>query len=280
MNKHGILYVVATPIGHLDDITARALNVLQQADLIVAEDTRRSAQLLRYYAINTPMQPLHQHNEVARMGDIVKRIENGSGVALISDAGTPTISDPGYLLVRAVAEANLKVCPVPGACALVTALSAAGMPADKFNFYGFLPIKSKLRMQMLQDIAQSPVTSVVYEAPHRILDLLTNLAAVIGDRSIMIGREISKYFETFYRGNSGEVHQHLTKHTEEVCGEFVVCVSGNSEPKSKDSVELDKILQLLLEELPLHKAAKIAAKITGFPKNSIYQRGLALTHDK
>lgn len=277
MIEHETLYVVATPIGNLQDMTQRARDVLQQVDLIVAEDTRHSRQLLQHFAISTKMQALHQHNEQAKSEQIVARLRQGSSVALISDAGTPAISDPGYLLVRAVSTAGFSVRPVPGVSAVTTALSVAGLAADKFTFHGFLPTKTQQRLHALQALAELPETVVLYEAPHRIMALLAAIPTCFGEqRELMIGREMCKYFESFYRGTSEDIQAHLNAHPDEICGEFVVCIAGNPEPLTPMAREVDKILQLLLPELPINKAAKVVAKITGIPKNQVYERALTL----
>ena len=281
MIEQKTLYIVATPIGNLQDITLRAIEVLRHVDLIVAEDTRHSRQLLQQFAITTPLQALHQHNEQAKAEQILLELQRGRSIALISDAGTPTISDPGYRCVQAVTQAGLNVKPIPGVCAIIAALSVAGMPADKFIFHGFLSTRPQQRYQNLQLLAQATETIVLYEAPHRVLELLRTLPTIFGsEREVMIGRELSKYFESFYRGTSAEILAHFNAHSDEVCGEFVVCIAGNPTPMKALAIAADNVLKCLMTELPLNKAAKLAAEITGLARNQLYQRGLMLQNVK
>ena len=280
MTKKGALYVVATPVGNLQDITLRALDVLREVDWVAAEDTRHSRKLLNHFGIQAQYLSLHQHNEQAQAKHIVDYLSEGAKVALISDAGTPAISDPGYLLVRAVTDAGFDVLPIPGASSLVTALSVAGLPADKFVFHGFLPSKATQREAVLKSLVHEIHTLVFFEAPHRILALLTAIDTIFGaDRELMVGREMCKFFESYYRGSAAEIQQHLSDHSDEMCGEFVVCLSGASEKASDETVELDPLLNALLAELPLSKAVKLATKISGYKRNIVYERALNMRQD-
>src|SRR3989338_1384021 len=219
----GKLYVVATPIGNLADITVRAKQILQQVSLIAAEDTRHSQKLLQHLVINTPLISLHQHNEKQRIANVLKKIREGAEVALISDAGTPLISDPGQQLVAAVREAGLPVLTIPGPCALIAALSAAGLPADEFYFAGFLATKSGARQQQLQQLATMTCTLIFYEAPHRILDLVADMIKIFGaDRYAVVTRELTKLHETSYGASLEAINEWLQKNADQQKGEFVI----------------------------------------------------------
>ena len=276
MSKLNCLYIIATPIGNLGDVSYRALECLQQADVIAAEDTRHSRRLLDHYQISTPMLSLHAHNEAQRSAEIVARLESGETVALVSDAGTPLISDPGYRLVRAVREAGFRVSPLPGACALIAALSAGGLPTDRFLFVGFLPTKKQARLNLLADYLNSTATVVLYEAPHRILQLMQALIDLQqGKREIAIAREISKTFETFFLGTAEAAKQWIEADSNQQRGEFVVMIKGADE-FVPEQAEQEKILKLLMAEMPLKKAVKIAQSIIGGDRNALYEMGLRL----
>jgi len=271
------LYVVATPIGNLADITHRAIEVLQSVALIAAEDTRHSARLMSHFNIRTPMISVHDHNERQRVATIVSKLSQGESVALISDAGTPLISDPGFILVRAVREAGFKVVPVPGCSALITAISAAGMPSNNFIFEGFLPAKRTGRKQQLENIANDTRTVIFYESTHRIIDSLEDMKTVLGaQRYVVIARELTKTFETIHGDELGALIEWMKADHNQQKGEFVVLVSG-AEPAEETgfSVETLRILDLLVDELPLKQAAALTAKITGDKKNALYQEALA-----
>ena len=273
----GSLYVVATPIGNLDDISARALNILRSVALIAAEDTRHSARLMQHFGISTPLAACHEHNERDQGGRFLARLQAGEDVALISDAGTPLISDPGYHLVRQARAAGIKVVPVPGACALIAALSAAGLPSDRFIFEGFLPAKAVGRRARLESIKEEPRTLIFYEAPHRILECLQDMEAVFGgERQALLAREITKTFETLKGLPLAELRAFVESDTNQQRGECVVLVAGWTAPESEDAVssEAMRILDLLLEEMPLKRAAALAAQITGERKNVLYQVAL------
>ena len=273
----GTLYVVATPIGNLDDISARALRILREVALIAAEDTRHSIRLLQHFGIATPLAACHEHNERDEGGRFLTRLLAGEDVALISDAGTPLISDPGYHLVRQVRAAGIRVVPVPGACALIAALSAAGLPSDRFSFEGFLPAKTVGRQTRLQQVAEDSRTLIFYEAPHRILECLADMREVFGaDRPAVLGRELTKTFETLKGLPLGELHDWVAADSNQQRGECVVLVAGWTAPESEDAVggEAMRILDLLLKEMPLKRAAALAAEITGVRKNLLYQAAL------
>lgn len=281
VNASGMLYVVATPIGNLDDLSERARQVLAKADLVAAEDTRHSGRLLQHLGLSKPMLALHDHNERGRVSRVLEALSNGQIVALVSDAGTPLISDPGYIVVREARGAGFKVSPVPGACALVAALSAAGLPTDQFLFAGFLPAKRVGRRSALEGFRSQPATLVFYESPHRITDLMEDVVEVFGsDRECVLGRELTKAFETFYAGAAADVLTNLQEDPHGSRGEFVVMIRGSSDaPGAEASVDADRLLALLVEELPVKKAARIVAEVSGLGKNELYQRALALKSD-
>nr|WP_256667687.1 16S rRNA (cytidine(1402)-2'-O)-methyltransferase [Pseudomonas sp. R-28-1W-6] len=276
------MYVVATPIGNLDDISARALRILREVALIAAEDTRHSIRLLQHFGIATPLAACHEHNERDEGGRFLTRLQAGEDVALISDAGTPLISDPGYHLVRQVRAAGIRVVPVPGACALIAALSAAGLPSDRFSFEGFLPAKTVGRQARLQQVAQDPRTLIFYEAPHRILECLADMREVFGaDRPAVLGRELTKTFETLKGLPLGELHDWVAADSNQQRGECVVLVAGWQAPEGDEAIsgEALRVLDLLLGEMPLKRAAALAAEITGVRKNLLYQVALERQKD-
>lgn len=277
----GVLYIVATPIGNLEDITVRAEKVLASVDFVAAEDTRHSGRLLQALTINKPMVALHDHNERDRAESVLDRIVAGENAALVSDAGTPLISDPGYVLVRRARERGLRVIPVPGACALVAALSVAGLPTDRFIFVGFLPAKRSGRQAVLDGLKSETATLVFYESPHRIIDMVDDVANVLGaEREMAVMRELTKTFETFYGGGARDVHQQLVGDANATKGEFVVMVRGAEVvPEQLPGVDVDKMLQLLCGELPVKKAARIGAELTGMSRNELYQRALELKQE-
>jgi len=273
----GTLYVVATPIGNLDDISARALKVLADVALIAAEDTRHSVRLLQHFGIETPLAACHEHNERDEGGRFITKLLAGEDVALVSDAGTPLISDPGYHLVRQARAAGVQVVPVPGACALIAALSAAGLPSDRFIFEGFLPAKAAARRARLEQVKEEPRTLIFYEAPHRILECLEDMEAVFGgERPALLGRELTKTFETLKGLPLAELRAFVAGDSNQQRGECVVLVGGWTAPQGEEAIstEAQRVLDLLLAELPLKKAAALAAQITGVRKNLLYQVAL------
>jgi 16S rRNA (cytidine1402-2'-O)-methyltransferase len=278
----GSLYVVATPIGNLDDISARALTILRNVALIAAEDTRHSARLMQHFGIGTPLAACHEHNERDQGGRFLARLLAGDDVALISDAGTPLISDPGYHLVRQARAAGVAVVPVPGACALIAALSAAGLPSDRFIFEGFLPAKAAGRRARLEQVKEEPRTLIFYEAPHRILECLQDMQSVFGDeRPALLARELTKTFETLKGMPLAELAAWVASDSNQQRGECVVLVAGWQAPEGEEAVSAEamRVLNLLLAEMPLKRAAALAAEITGVRKNLLYQVALEQQKD-
>lgn len=270
------LFVVATPIGNLNDMSPRAVDVLQSVDLIAAEDTRHSSRLMAHFNIKTPMISVHDHNERQRQQTIIDKLAAGESVALISDAGTPLISDPGFIVVRAVREAGFKVVPVPGCSAVIAAMCAAGVPTDRFIFEGFLPAKKSNRQQFLDQFVDEPRTVVFYESTHRIVESLRDMQQVLGaDRYVVIARELTKTFETIHGAALQELIAFVEADPNQQKGEFVVLVQGVQAQVSEDiDAAALKTLDVLLEELPVKQAAALAAKITGHKKNKLYQAAL------
>ncbi len=278
----GTLYVVATPIGNLDDISARALKVLRSVALIAAEDTRHSIRLLQHFGIAVPLAACHEHNERDEGGRFLARLQAGDDVALISDAGTPLISDPGYHLVRQVRAAGIAVVPVPGPCALIAALSAAGLPSDRFIFEGFLPAKAAGRRARLELLKEEPRTLIFYEAPHRILECLEDLEVVFGgERMAVLARELTKTFETLKGLPLEALRAWVAADSNQQRGECVVLVAGWQAPEGDEALSAEslRVLDLLLKEMPLKRAAALAAEITGVRKNLLYQAALERQKD-
>ena len=278
-NVHGVLYVVATPIGNLRDISERALEILREVDGILAEDTRHSARLLTSHDIDKRLTSLHAHNEQSRAQKVIERLLSGESLALISDAGTPSISDPGNYLVKAVLAQGIKVVPLPGACALVCALSASGIPAGRFVFEGFLPPGAGLRRTRLRALSSEPRTVVFYEAPHRIKVLLQDLVEIFGaERGVTVARELTKTFETITTGTLLRLAQVVGEDEYQQKGEMVVVVAGASQVV-EDEDELERVLQTLLEELSVKQAVSIAVKLTSQKRNKVYRLARSLHAD-
>ena len=276
-NTLGTLYIVATPIGNMQDITFRAIEVLKTVDCIVAEDTRHSHALLQNYGIQTPTSALHEHNEKDRAEALLKKLEAGESIALISDAGTPLISDPGYHLVKIVREFGARVVPIPGACAAIAALSAAGLPTDRFIFEGFLPAKSAARKHRFEQVKQESRTLVFYEAPHRIQEFLQDALDVFGNaRTAVIARELTKLFETITSGTLDELAQFVQQDKNQQKGEMVVLIDGLREVSADLHNECDRLLGILLESLSLKQSVELVTKITGLKKNTVYNAALKL----
>jgi 16S rRNA (cytidine1402-2'-O)-methyltransferase len=282
MSVAGILYIVATPIGNLKDITLRAVEVLQQADLIAAEDTRHSKKLLQAYNIDKPMLALHEHNERDQVGLLLARLQQGQHIALISDAGTPLISDPGYFLTQQVRQQGYQVMPVPGACAAIAALSAAGLPTDHFVFEGFLPAKASARQQRLDELQYEIRTIVFYESVHRIVDTLQDICQVWGQqRELVLARELTKTYETFIHGTISQVLTQVQADANQQRGEFVLITRGyEAQATAGLAPEHIDILKILLEDLPTKQAVHLAAKITKGKKNTLYEKALQLQSEK
>jgi len=274
MTASPCLYIVPTPIGNLSDITLRAIEVLKSVDCIAAEDTRHSGILLQHLDAKAPMIALHDHNEQQRASVLIEKIKQGQSVALISDAGTPLISDPGYHLVKLCRDAGVKVVPLPGPCAAITALSAAGLPTDRFVFEGFLPAKEKGKEDRLQALVEESRTMVFYESPRRVIDTLTTMLNVLGDRQIVTARELTKTFETIHALPLSEMIEWLQEDDNRTRGEFVLMVAGKTDVEEELSAEATRTLLLLMKELPLKKAAALTAEIYGLKKNALYAWGL------
>lgn len=271
-----VLYIVATPIGNLADMVPRAVEVLQSADLVAAEDTRHSQRLFSHFSIETPLVAYHDHSDDQRTAKILERLEQGQIVALISDAGTPLISDPGYRLVREARERGFAVVPIPGPCAFVAALSAAGLPSDRFTFEGFLPAKPLAREKALQALVGETRTMVFYEAPHRVLDTLEAMRQIFGDiREAVIARELTKAFETIRLLPLVELVEWVRADSNQQRGEIVLLVRGADESKKAElDAESERVMKLLLAELPPKRAAAVAAEITGVNKKLLYNWSL------
>ena len=275
----GNLYVVATPIGNLEDLTPRARQTLAQVDLIAAEDTRHTGRLLSHIGVKTPLLALHDHNEEEVVPRVIAALEKGQSVALVSDAGTPLVSDPGFRLVRAAHQGEITVSPIPGASALTAALSAAGLPTDRFCFEGFLPSKKAARKEALESLATESRTLVFYESVHRIADTLADMCQAFGqERIAFIGRELTKMHEQCLQGSLATLSDRVDDGTIVGKGEFVVVVAG-AEPSMESSIDIDRLLYLLSEKLSARDTAKIAAAVTGDKKNALYKRILELQSD-
>ena len=278
-SQAGILYVVATPLGNLQDMSPRALTVLGDVDLVAAEDTRHTGRLLGHFGIHATFLSLHEHNEDERAEHLVRRLLEGESIALVSDAGTPLISDPGYRVGRAAHSAGIRVVSVPGASSPVAALSVAGLPTDRFCFEGFLPAKGAARRRRIEELVREPRTLVFMESSHRIEACMEDLSAIIGpDRPAAIARELTKAFETVRALPLGELLDWMRHDSNQRRGEFVVMVQGAPQ-QSADDAEQDRVLRLLLDELPVKRAAALGARILGASRNALYQRALAMRDD-
>lgn len=274
--QSGVLYIVATPIGNLQDISQRAVSTFNKVDLIAAEDTRHSGILLSHYGIKKPFFALHDHNEQQRASVLVEKLLQGQNIALISDAGTPLISDPGFHLVRECRQAGIKIVPIPGACAAITALCASGIASDRFCFEGFLPAKSKGRCDKLASLVQESRTLIFYESTHRILDTIADMQQIFGaDRYVVMARELTKTWETIVGATLAELKEWLKEDGNRIKGEIVLVVEGKPSTEQEEiSQQAVKLLQILATELPLKKAAAIVAETFGYKKNALYQYGL------
>ncbi|KTC91483.1 16S rRNA (cytidine(1402)-2'-O)-methyltransferase [Fluoribacter dumoffii] len=271
----GTLYIVATPIGNREDITFRALEVLKSVDLILAEDTRHSLQLLSALGIKNRLESLHAHNENDKSNQIIDYLLAGQSIALISDAGTPLISDPGFLLVKLARQQHIPVTPIPGACALITALCAAGIPCDSFLFLGFLPAKHQARISKLKSLITEPHTLIFYESTHRILECIDDMSEIFGQScEIVLAKELTKTFERFINGTLKEVKDWLLREPAHVKGEFVLLVPPR--PAVIEPGADEKLLEILLKELPLKQAVTIACKLSNRSKNELYEKALAI----
>jgi len=275
--EKSVLYVVATPIGNLKDVTYRAVEVLSQVDHIAAEDTRHSARLLQQYQIRTPCTALHEHNERQVAHSIIEKIQQGETWALISDAGTPVVSDPGYYLIKEARGQGVKIVPIPGPNAAIAALSASGMPSDRFVFEGFLPAKSASRQKHLHSLVAESRTLVFYESPHRLLASLQDMVDILGgERQAVFARELTKTYETILQGSLGQIKARIATDAQQLKGEMVLIVAGAEKSSTMGLGQVDEVLSVLLEELPVKQAAHLASKITGAKKNELYQKALAM----
>ena len=283
MASEHTLYLVATPIGHLDDLSLRAVATLRRVDRIYAEDTRHSVGLLKAHGIDTPLFPLHEHNESERAEAVAREIRDGGDAALISDAGTPLISDPGYRLVNACIEQGVCVSPVPGACALIAALSASGLPTDRFAYAGFPPSRGAARTDWFASVASTDRTLVFYESPHRILDALEQLRQHCGpDRPLVLARELTKRFETILRGTTAQLEQRVLQDSNQQRGEFVVVLGAavvEIDPE-RVSVSLEQLVTALAPHLPPKALSRVVAEFTGMPRRDAYSRVLSLRDRK
>jgi 16S rRNA (cytidine1402-2'-O)-methyltransferase len=276
MEKAGVLYVVATPIGNLADITARACQVLADVDLIACEDTRHSRPLLRHLGIDKPLLAFHEHNEDEATPRLLAMLEAGKDIALISDAGTPLVSDPGFVLVRGARERGLPVVPIPGPSALIVALSAAGLPSDRFLFVGFPPRTDSARRAWIGALAGEPGTVIFYESGRRAAATLRDMADLLGPRPAVVARELSKRFETFLTGDLPALADQLDADSEQQLGELVLLVEGDRRDRGqRGAAEQQRILDILTEALPLKQAVALTARITGGNRNTLYKQALA-----
>lgn len=277
----GVLYVIGTPIGNLQDISARAQSILREVALILAEDTRHSKTLLNHLNINTPMRSYHEHNEIKALPLLLQSLRQGTKMALISDAGTPLISDPGFPIVKAALEMGIRVSPIPGPSALIAALSVSGLTTDKFIFEGFLPAKPAARKKHLQSLLMESRTMVFFEATHRIMDMLLDINAVFGgDRIVSVCRELTKKFETIYRNRISSILDIMTRDTLQQKGEFVVILEGGEKDRARNNGELEKIIRVMLNHgVSVKNASAIAAEITGARKKESYEMALKLKRD-
>jgi 16S rRNA (cytidine1402-2'-O)-methyltransferase len=275
--KAGTLYIVGTPIGNLEDMTFRAVRILQTVDLIAAEDTRHTGKLLQHFQIKTPQISYHEHNQISRTPELIDRLQNGKSIALVTDAGMPGISDPGYELVKACADEGFTVVPIPGASAVVTALSASGLPSDRFTFEGFLPAKSQARRTFLESLQTDPRSLVFYESPHRLRATLQDMADILGsDRPITLARELTKLHEEFWRGTLQKaVEQYKSREPQ---GEFTLVVAGAEikELVLSDAAIIAELQSLLAQGLSRSDASRQLAQQTSLPRRQIYQLALSI----
>ncbi|MCE5310347.1 MAG: 16S rRNA (cytidine(1402)-2'-O)-methyltransferase [Acidobacteriales bacterium] len=266
----GVLYVVATPIGNLEDITYRAVRVLGEVSLIACEDTRQTRKLLDHYGIRTPLVSYHEHNEQTRAAELAERLLGGASVALVSDAGTPLLSDPGYRIVTAAIAAGVRVEPIPGASALLSALAAAGLPTDAFHFAGFLPSKTAARRKTLESLKTAQVTLVFYEAPHRILESLDDVAAIMGERAVVVAREVTKLHEEFLRGTAREIRTALESRSA-VKGEITLLIGRGEAQPAEEGDPVEQVARLVAGGMPRMEAIKAVARERGLGKREVYR---------
>ena len=280
-NQPGILYIVATPIGNLGDFSQRAVEILKQVDFIAAEDTRHSKKLLAHFAINRPLVSCHEHNETEQAQNFCDRLQQGESIALISDAGTPLVSDPGYRIVREAIARGLRVSPIPGPCAAIAALSVSGLSSSRFLFIGFLPSKQGARVTALEKTVNETATLIFYESPRRLRDTLRDMAATYGDqRRAVLARELTKLHETIASGTLLELVEIVDADNTWQMGELVVLLEGSEvDARDQSGYEIESVLRPLLAELSLKQAVQLATQITGARKNDVYQLAVKLTRD-
>lgn len=279
ISKNGLLLIVSTPIGNLGDISERALQTLRDADYVLAEDTRRARQLLTHFAISQSLVSCHEHNERKRVASVLNDLAEGKTIALISDAGTPLINDPGYQLVSAVRQAGYKVSPIPGASSIIAALCVSGLPTDQFFYQGFLPAKSSARKAMLESFKNETYTVVFLESTHRIVASVQDMLAVLGEsRQVTLARELTKQYETIVDGDLSQILAYLLEEENHTKGEFVVMIAGAQEvPKAHETgIDPETLMSALLEELPVKPASKVASKLLGIKRNQLYDLALKL----
>jgi len=280
MTHPGVLYIVATPIGNLDDISARALSVMKSVQVIAAEDTRHSQKLLAHFGIDKKLIPYHDHTNEKQIDMLLQRLADGEKIALVSDAGTPLISDPGYRIVKRAREQNITVVPIPGPSAPIAALSAAGLPTDRFSFEGFPPAKSGARIKMFERLVAEQRTMVFFESTHRIEDSLEDAIRVFGaERQAVIARELTKTFETFLSGSLADIARQIREDSNQKRGEFVLMLAGAEQEQDESgevTIDIDALLIKLAKTLPTKQASSLASDITGLPKKDLYQRVLVL----
>jgi 16S rRNA (cytidine1402-2'-O)-methyltransferase len=276
-DRAGTLFVVATPIGNLSDLSPRVRTVLENADLVLAEDTRHTGALLRHLALDKPLRSLHEHNEADRVDGLLERLRNGEQIALLCDAGTPLVSDPGYRLLAAVRASGLTATPVPGPCAAIAALCVSGLATDRFAFEGFLPQRRSARRARLQALRDEPRTLIIYEAGRRVTASLEDMAEALGpQRRATLARELTKLFEEITHGTLQSLAEHTRTEARSTRGELVLVVEGAPVRSSGPSWDAERVLRLLLEELPLKQATTLAAKLTDVPRNELYRRALSM----
>ena len=271
LNECGTLFVIATPIGNLGDLSPRAQAIFRNVSAIYAEDTRHTGQLLMHLGIRCPLVPLHDHNEDVMKNQVIDRLKKGQSLAIVSDAGTPVISDPGFRVIRAVQAAMLRVSPIPGPCAAIAALSASGLPSDRFIFEGFLPAKSSARGRRLQQVLTETRTLIFYEASHRIVDTLADMMQILGaDRWGVIGRELTKRFETIIAGQLMQLHARFLENDDQRKGEFVLMIHGATDGHKRQREEGLRVYRILAPHLAPSMAARLAAEITGAARKDLY----------
>lgn len=279
-SRPGRLRVVATPIGNLEELSPRARRALAEADLVAAEDTRHTGRLLTHFGIDTPRFALHEHNEREAAERLVARLAAGENIALVSDAGTPLVSDPGYRLVRAATEAGIEVTPIAGPCAAIAALSVAGLPTDRFVFEGFLPARPAARRERLAVLAGETRTLVFYESVHRVTEAVADMAAALGaERRSVVARELTKRHESLHRGALAQAARALAGGEIVIKGEFVIVVEGAAPRRADDTAGAERLLRILLGELPLKQAVRLAAEVSGEARNALYRRALELADE-